>query len=146
MKSRKGTCSAMIKQINDKLEKDANNILREQGLTMSQMAVLMHLDFSESKTAELKELEREFSVAQPTMAGIVKRLCQKGFTKTFQSGEDTRKKIVALTPAGQEKCALNYSNMDTVETSLLAPLSDDEKAQFQKMLSKIKNNLVDGEK
>ena len=75
------TCGTLIKQIHDGLEKQANNSLRTQGLTMSQMGVLIELHFSPEKQMPLKELERRLHVAQSTAAGIVARLEQKGFVE-----------------------------------------------------------------
>ncbi len=77
------TCVALIKQIHDGLEKQANNSLRSQDLTMSQVGVLIELRFSLEKQMTLKELERRLHVAQPTAAGIVARLEQKGFVEGF---------------------------------------------------------------
>ena len=37
----------LMKQINDQLEKNANNNLREIGLTVSQLTVLRHLNHAE---------------------------------------------------------------------------------------------------
>ena len=56
------TCGALLKQIHDGLEKRANNSLRSQGLTMSQVSVLIELYFSPGKQMALKELERRVSL------------------------------------------------------------------------------------
>ena len=71
------SCGALLKQIHDIMEKNANNVLREQDLTISQSGVLVLLDEKEGKTASFKALEKDFGVSQPTMAGILNRLEQK---------------------------------------------------------------------
>ncbi|MBF4692225.1 hypothetical protein [Fusibacter ferrireducens] len=50
-------CGMLIKKIHDALEKEANNELREKGLTLGQMQMLITLNNSENGTAFLKALE-----------------------------------------------------------------------------------------
>ena len=47
------TCGALLKQINDVLEKNANNALRKQDLTISQSGVLVLLDKKSDKNGKL---------------------------------------------------------------------------------------------
>lgn len=75
--SKNYSCGTLLKQIHDIMEKNANNVLREQNLTISQSGVLVLLDEKEGKTASFKELEKDFGVSQPTMVGILNRLVQK---------------------------------------------------------------------
>ena len=55
--SRNYSCGTLLKQLHDIMEKNANNVLREQNLTISQSGVLVLLDEKEGKTASFKELE-----------------------------------------------------------------------------------------
>lgn len=98
------SCGALVKQIHDALEKDANNMMRPKGLTMAQFSVLMILREAEGLQAPLKELERALHVAQSTAAGIVSRLEQKRYVTCYTSQEDRRIKMVRLTPDGLECC------------------------------------------
>ena len=74
-----GVCAMLIKQIHSELEKNGNNALRSDDLTVSQISALMELDKAEGKQAELKHLEEALHIAKSTTVGIVKRLEQKGF-------------------------------------------------------------------
>lgn len=67
-------CSALIKQIHDHMEKHANNSLRSQDLTISQVGALVELYSAPEKQLSLKELEKLLHVAQSTSAGIISRL------------------------------------------------------------------------
>lgn len=49
--SKNYSCGTLLKQIHDIMEKNANNVLREQNLTISQSGVLVLLDEKEGKTA-----------------------------------------------------------------------------------------------
>ena len=64
----------LLKQIHDGVEKQANNSLRSQGLTLAQVGALIELRSIPEKQLTLKELEKRLHVAQSTAAGIVARL------------------------------------------------------------------------
>ena len=51
-------CGPLIKQINDELRKNANNVLRAQGMTFAQLEALVQLEQAPDRTRSLKELEQ----------------------------------------------------------------------------------------
>ena len=106
------TCGPVLKQLTDVLTKQVNNELREEGLTMSQMRVLVILDEKQNKTASMKDIEKELAVAQPTTAGII------------------------LTEAGKEKCRIAYGHMEATEKKLLSGMTEEEGKQFLELLKK----------
>ena len=117
-------CGALIKKIHDEIEKQANALLRQQDLTLSQMNVLM-------------ELEGLLHVAQSTAAGIVMRLEQKGFVESFPDENDRRVKKVAITPSGLECCKGAASDVERMEARLLTGLTEAERLQFRDLLEKV---------
>ncbi len=131
------TCGALLKQIHDVLEKQANNALRGQGITFSQSGVLMLLYEREEKTAAFKELEKDFGVAQPTMAGILRRLEQKGLIVVLEDAEDKRIRRAQLTQAGEEKCREGYRHRRATEEQLLCGLTEQERAELLRLLAKV---------
>ena len=135
------TCGTLIKQIHDGLEKQANNSLRTQGLTMSQMGVLIELHFSPEKQMPLKELERRLHVAQSTAAGIVARLEKKVFVVGFGDASDRRIKMLRITPAGEECCQLADQHMAAFEENLLTGLTEAERTTFVALLERVAGNL-----
>ena len=136
------TCCALIKQINDGIEKKANNAMRDRGMTLIQMAVLIELDNSEDNVQPLKWLEHKFKVAQPTMLGIVKRLEQKELVETFVCSEDRRMKMVRMTDAGKARCNLGYADMEETEDSIRNALTESELTAFLAMLKKIQAQMA----
>lgn len=130
-------CGRLIKHINDELEKQANNTLSSQNLTLAQMRVLMELKSAEDNQLSLKELELLLHVAQSTAAGIVVRLEQKGYVKSFTDANDRRVKKVSVTPSGLECCKNAQIHIDDMENQLLQSLTPDEKEQFYNLLQKI---------
>ncbi|MDO5424644.1 MAG: MarR family transcriptional regulator [Eubacteriales bacterium] len=136
-----GACAVLIKQIHSELEKNANNALRQDDLTMSQVTVLMELDRAEGNQMELKQLERTLHVAQSTAAGIVRRLEQKGFVEGFGSPEDKRIKMIRITPTGQACCRKSEANMRKTEENLTAALTETEWSILVSLLQKVRSSF-----
>jgi len=138
---RQDGCGAIIKQINDKLAKNANNALRNEKLTMTQIGVLAELFEADKNCLTMKEIENKLAVAQPTVAGIIKRLEQKKFVETFGDKDDKRIKIVHLIDAGAMKCENGKKHMRETEAKLLAPLTEPEQNEFRRLLIKVRDSL-----
>ena len=139
--SKNYSCGTLLKQIHDIMEKNANNILREQELTISQSGVLVLLDEKEGKTASFKELEKDYGVSQPTMVGILNRLVQKDFVEVLTDSEDKRIRKAHLTQKGADKCKEGYKHMNSAEEQLLKSLTDDEKIEFNRLLLKVRKSF-----
>ena len=139
--SKNYSCGTLLKQIHDIMEKNANNVLREQNLTISQSGVLVLLDEKEGKTASFKELEKDYGVSQPTMVGILNRLVQKDFVEVLTDSEDKRIRKAHLTQKGADKCKEGYKHMNSAEEQLLKSLTDDEKKEFNRLLLKVRKSF-----
>lgn len=135
------TCGALLKQINDIMEKNANNALRGEDLTISQSGVLVLLDGKEEKEATFKELEKSFGVSQPTMVGILSRLEQKNLVEILDDPSDKRIRRAHLTKEGADKCKEGYKHMKAAERLLLGSLTEDEKKEFFLLLVKIRGSM-----
>lgn len=131
----------LIKLLHDRLEKQANNTLRAQDLTMMQISVLMELQKTELKQLSMKELERRFCIAQSTVAGIISRLEQKGFVEAFGDAADKRVKLVHITPAGEACCKEAAGYMEQAEQTLLRGFSEEEKTMFNLLLARAAENM-----
>lgn len=138
---RQNSCGAAIKQLNDELEKNANNELRSQGLTMTQCRTLLILDDAPDKQLPLKDLEHTMRVAQSTAAGIVARLEQKMLVEGFISPEDRRVKMVRITPQGVACCREAEQHMEQTEAQLLSGLTEAERTIFLTLLQKVRDTL-----
>ncbi len=134
-------CSFYIKHINDVLQRDCNNALRTVGLTLSQLTVLYQLEASPNGELPLKELEKQLQVAQPTAAGIITRLEQKGFAEGYGSGTDKRIKIVRITDSGRACFAQSLIHAEEAEARLLSGLTEEEQILFNRLLKKVGESL-----
>ncbi len=56
------------------------------------------------ETVSLKEIEGFLGVAQPTAAGIVKRM-EKNLVSSYQAADDRRVKMIRITEEGRQKAA-----------------------------------------
>ena len=135
------SCGTLLKQIHDIMEKNANNVLREQDLTISQSGVLVLLDEKEGKTASFKELEKDFGVSQPTMVGILNRLVQKDLVEVLTDSEDKRIRKAHLTQKGADKCKEGYKHMNSAEEQLLKSLTNNVKKEFNQLLLKVRKSF-----
>lgn len=135
------SCGKLIKLINDTLEKQANNSLRDQDLTMTQLSALIELNNLPEKQAPLKELERTLHVAQSTAAGIIARLEQKGMVEGFGDASDKRIKMVRITPLGAQYCESTEQRVTEAEEMLLAGLTETERGIFYSLLKKVADTI-----
>lgn len=133
--------ASLIKQIHDRLEKNANNALRAQGLTMMQVSVLLALHDAEDQRLSMKELERHFGIAQSTVTGIIFRLEQKGLVEALSDEKDKRIKLVHITRQGESYYADATFKMEETENNLLRGFSQDEQILLNRFLIKILSNL-----
>ena len=136
----KETCGLLIQQIHNILEKNANNQLRENGLTLSQMKVLMTLVDSPEKRLSFKELERQLALAQSTT--LISRLEQKGLVSVTGDKEDKRIKYVEMSALGIDYCNHAEISMEEMERKLVSSLSEAERVEFLSMLKKVNQTLI----
>ena len=134
-------CGALLKQINDFMEKNANRAIKEQDITISQSGVLVLLDKKAEKMATFKELEKSFGVSQPTMVGIINRLEHKELVDILADSDDKRIRRAQLTQKGADKCREGYKHMKAAEDLLLSSLTTEEKKEFLRLLVKIKDSM-----
>ena len=130
-----------IKQIHDRVEKQANNAMRSSDLTMMQVSVLLALQESGEKQMSMKELEKSFGIAQSTVAGIVSRLEQKGFVEALGDAADKRVKRVHITAAGEKCCVESACHKEEAEKRLLKDFSEEERRVLHALLEKAARNL-----
>lgn len=133
----------LMKQINDQLEKNANNNLREIGLTVSQLTVLRHLNHAEDGRLTMKEVEKKLHVAQSTATGIAMRLELKGLITARGDESDHRIKVIEITEEGRSVCLKAKSFIIETETKLLNALDEEDRVHFVEMLKKVRDALVE---
>lgn len=140
MESRK-ECGALIKKINDEMAKNANNVLRAEDLTFSQIGALLELNSAPGGQLTLKELEKRLHVAQSTAAGITSRLERKALVEGFGDPQDRRIKVIKITPKGIERVQTADLHRMEAEELLLSGLTETEQSIFYSLLKKVCDTL-----
>ena len=129
-----------IKLLHVRMEKQVNNSLRSDDLTMMQTAVLKELQAAEQQLT-MKEQERRFGVARSTVAGVLSRLEQKGFVEALSDPGDKRIKIERITSAGRNCCESAACCMDDAETRMVRGFSEAEQKIFNELLTRAAENM-----
>ena len=136
-----GDIGYMLKIVNDALEKKANETLRNEDLTLSQLKVLGFINTKEEGKTTQKELEDALAVSHPTINGILKRLEAKGIIVSELSVNRRMTKIVELTEAGKEIVRKTECHRLEHEKRLSKNLSAEEKASLLFYLKKVYEGL-----
>ena len=135
-------CGLLIKQIHDAIGRRLNNSLRESGLTNAQLGTLIVLEHTADARLKMKELEKVLHVSQPTAAGIVDRLEEKGLVRTEKSPEDKRIRLVEITPEGLKKARHEHDVLLDAQQLMLQGITKADQEKLQKMLLTMRENLA----
>ena len=127
----------LIKQVNELLEKRANEVLRDYDVTNGQATILVALNRSESGVYSLRDLERAFHYSQPTISGIVSRLTNKGFVTSEPDPMDNRVRLIRLTETGQKIGKLAGDKLEAADKWLTQDLSEAESDQLMDLLRRV---------
>ena len=138
----KETYGIFIHQIHNTIEKSVNNQLRKQGLTFSQMNVLLTLASVPGKRLSFKELEKRLTLAKSTTAGLISRLEQKGLAAVLGDKDDKRIKYVEITALGTKYCEDAKLEMNDTEEKLVSCLTETERKTFLSLLKKVNDTFM----
>ena len=130
-------CGHLGKLSNDQL-------LRQAGydVTPVQTHLLLHLAcWTGKQEASQRDLERKLRLKPSTVNGIVDRLEAKGYVSRRASPQDGRVRLVSLTEAGRSKVQDFHVIVEETERRFTASLSEQERGQLRKLLSRIIENL-----
>ncbi len=131
----------LLKKIEESLKKRADENLRELDLTVTQSHILRVLDCQEKGTCTLKDLERFFCVAQPTIAGTVSRLEKKGYVEALADESDRRVKVVRLTELGRKQNRLSREKVQETERQMLTGMTEEEQRELKRLLQTVYENI-----
>ena len=135
------TCGLLIKQINDALEKRANNMLRPARLTVTQLGALLALDRAPNGNLTMKDMERELHVAQSTTVGIMSRLEQKGFLELKTDPNDRRSRQIIISGKGLACHERMHAVITENESRIVQGFTQEEKTLFTQFLQRAIENV-----
>jgi DNA-binding MarR family transcriptional regulator len=103
-------------------------------------AALVHLAAYPGESAE--SLHRVLGISQPGTAQIVERLVDQGLLER-RPGRDRRTQALHVTPGGHRALRTLLERRSQMLTTLLAPLTEAERARLTPLLEKVVSGLAD---
>ena len=126
-----------IKKLNNFIEKVLNKDFKCMNITCSQFKVLKEL-YENDRPYSMKELEKKFSVSQQTMYGIINRLTAKKLVEKVKNKDNTTQ--IVITSMAKKILAGTEGKINTIENNLCGSLSEEEKNEFERLITKILNS------
>ena len=130
----------LIKKLALETDKQALSILAPADLTPSQFKIIKYLYVREGDAVRQVDIERHFSMTNPTVTGVLKNLGEKGWIKREINPYDSRSKVIRLTPAAIGRKAELYGYGEQIEEALIHDLSEDERYALEGLLKKLVKN------
>ena len=127
-------CGHLGKLSNDQL-------LRQAGYDVTPVQTHLLACWTGEQEASQRDLERKLRLKPSTVNGIVDRLEAKGYVSRRASPQDGRVRLVSLTEAGRSKVQDFHVIVEETERRFTASLSEQERGQLRKLLSRIIENL-----
>lgn len=125
----------------DRLHRAAiERALADLGVHRSQHRMLVHLHRHGGSMAQ-SELASELDISPAAVAVTLRKLESAGYICRSTDGRDSRKKIIALTPEGDELLRVSYSAFTEVDLAMFSGLSAEELAAFSSMLARMRTCL-----
>lgn len=133
----------LVKQINNLYEKELTGKLKGLGITSSQCAVLDYLFHTSKDVVSQRDVEKNLSLKNPTVTGILKRLDEKGYILCVPNAEDRRKKNIYLTEKAYDIRRRMESDRRKVDRELTRGMTKREVESLRKNLEKMLYNIED---
>ena len=111
----------------------------EAGVPGGYRAILMELSHLESATQY--ELAKRTHLTAPTVSVTLQKMEHDGYITRTPDENDLRQMRVSLTEKGKAAEADNRARANALEQTLLAGLSENERAQLSALLSTMETNL-----
>lgn len=141
MEKRGNQIGFIVKQINNIYEKELNERLKNLGITSSQCAVLDYLFHTNKEEVNQRDVERNLSLKNPTVTGILKRMEEKGFILCVPNATDKRKKNIYLTEKAYDIQRKMDADRRKLDKRLTIGLSKKEVESLSRVLEKVLYNI-----
>lgn len=126
------------------VQKSLLTSIKESGLTPGQPKILDYLKNHDGCVQ--KEIARGCHIEPASITVILKGMESKGYIERKMVGGDRRSLYVFLTDKGKQYVEYLNEKFDKVESVALKNFSDDEKEQFNDLLMRVYENMIDNDK
>lgn len=131
----------LVRRANQILMGIAEQECAKIGLTPQQHVCLSALD--RCHVLDQISLEKALGMDRATVGQTIRRLEARGLVRRTISTEDSRRKIVTLTPAGKKMVAPANAAAEQVSERLLTALTPNERKKLVSLLTKVIGALND---
>ena len=139
------TIGPRLKYLNHALVRKFTETAREMGVEERSIIhgrILAYLYGRRGEAVFQKDLEEQFNVTRSAVAGIVKRMEQRGDILRESVDSDARLKRLRLTPRAEASCRRTMEAMDRVEDLAVRGLTPEQLDQFFAVCDVIRENLT----
>ena len=143
MNDNRNKIAILIKKLSLEIDKLSNPILEPHGLTHSQFKILKFLLVNSEKHVRQVDIEKYFSMTNPTVTGLVQNLEKKGLIERKVNPDDSRSKILCPTEKTFAMKNLLYQLGDQLEDTLTSGLTSSERETLLGLLKKLLHNSKD---
>ncbi len=132
-----------IYMLNCAMKARKNRDFEDLDLTSSQADVLNFVWHNEKKGQPIQQvdIERRFSLSNPTVTGLIQRLEAKGFVTRAVSEKDKRCKYLYTTELTTKIYVFAEQKRIEMQSLLMQDFSEEEKEEFSRLLGKALNNI-----
>lgn len=127
----------LIKKLALETDKQALAILAPAELTPSQFKIIKFLFWQGDTHIRQVDIEKQFSMTNPTVTGLLKNLEEKGWVRRETNPGDSRSKIIRLTDAAIARKEELYTYGEQIEEALIHNLTEKERETLEKLLKKL---------
>lgn len=133
-----------LKKIFQMAERELNKDLENIDLTSSQAKLLIYLYKNRDNPINQRDIEKEFSLTNPTVNGILNRLESKKFIQRKVSSIDARNKEIILSDKSIVLITELEKKAKNMENKLIANIEKEKLNIFYEVIKQIFNNIQGG--
>lgn len=130
----------LIKTISLEFDKLGNQMLIPYQLTYPQFKTIKLLYKNPPLTVRQIDIEKHFSLTNPTVTGIIQNLEKKGLIQRTANPEDSRSKVIALTQKARDMEAELTALGAELEKKATENLTVKERKQLMLLLKKLQQD------
>ena len=123
------------------MERDANTIAQQAGLTLQQWFLLTLLE-DDGGTASMTRMARFANVTRQNVAAMVSRMVQMGVVTTERDPKDRRSSLVTITELGRKRLSESRPLRDEWTMEVFASLNDEELASIDRLLRAVYRSVA----
>lgn len=132
-----------FKRISELMKVKANEDMKNEDLTYSQMQILLYLIHQkEDHAVNQQELCDVIQVSHPTMIGLINRMEKKELVRRRVDPENKRYRYIELTAKSVELLGKIKDRRDRNDRKIVSGFSEEEKQELNRLLSRVYENML----